>query len=138
MGERDFFFPKKRQDKKVSWRIFATLANASPIYQVTCCRSVHSDWIVRTTAALLYWGYLPVVFLIAQMVSTPCIHTLYDPIALVLVVPNATADITRTCAHLKPVTCAKQFPASRFSGCTITKVVVNINNIQILRVKVLQ
>ena len=51
MGGRDFDFPKKIQGKKVSKRIFSTPANDYPVFFVTHCRNIHSDWIARTTAA---------------------------------------------------------------------------------------
>ena len=51
MGERGFVFPNKRRGKKSSWIIISTPANASPLSQVTRWRNIHSDLILRTTAA---------------------------------------------------------------------------------------
>ena len=64
MGERVFVFPKKRQGKKVSWIIFYTPTNVSPMSKVTCYRNIHSSWIACTTMEYLSWGYLPAVSLI--------------------------------------------------------------------------
>ena len=51
MGERVFYFLKKRRGKKVSRIIFSTTTNASSILLMTYCRNIHSNWIASTTMA---------------------------------------------------------------------------------------
>ena len=51
MGESGFFFTKKRRGKKVSWRIFSTTTNESPMSQIRCCINIHCDWIACPTRA---------------------------------------------------------------------------------------
>ena len=51
MGEKDFFFPKKREGNFFSQIIFSTPANGSPVSVVTCYINMHSDWIARITKA---------------------------------------------------------------------------------------
>ena len=49
--ERVFFSQNKRRGKKVSWIVFSTPANESPVSNVIFWINIHSGWIARTTAA---------------------------------------------------------------------------------------
>ena len=49
-GEMFFVFTNKKRGKTFSQRTFYTPVNACPVYFFMRCKSIHSDWIARTTA----------------------------------------------------------------------------------------
>ena len=62
---------------------------------MTRCTNIHSDWIARTTAALLSWGYLPVVFAERVNIILQSQHMIFQPITFGLIVPDVAAKIMR-------------------------------------------
>ena len=87
MGERGFGFLNKMQGKKVSWSIFSTPVNVSPLFFLTHCRNIFSYCISRTTKACLFWVTPPSVLLIVWIFPLPFLCTLFQPIAFGIIIP---------------------------------------------------
>ena len=105
IGERCFFFPRKIRGKNVSWTIFSTPENLSPVLQVTRCINIHYAVPPRHNSP----EDISLRFSDNDNVLLSHQHTLSQPIVFGLVIPDVTPKIMRARAHLKPVTRDEQF-----------------------------
>ena len=118
MDERDFVFLKKR------WGNFFT-ESSSPLLKMSILyllwRVVEISTLIGSRLPLRhnFPGDNSQWFSERANVPPPHLCSLFHPITFRLIITDITARITYACAHLKPMTQARQFPASILSRCTI-------------------